>query len=112
MTRASCSTHHQSDQLDQRLSRHFIWSTWSRSTSIPTINIYEAKTQLSALVERAAAGEEIVIAKNGVARARLVPLARAAAPRRPANALHISRIADDFDAADPDVARLFAGSGV
>jgi antitoxin (DNA-binding transcriptional repressor) of toxin-antitoxin stability system len=50
-----------------------------------------------------------VIAKNGVARARLVPLASTAAPRRPANALRISGIADDFDAADPDVARLFAG---
>lgn len=38
------------------------------------INLYEAKTQLSALVERAAAGEEIVIAKNGKPMARLVPL--------------------------------------
>ncbi len=39
-----------------------------------SVNIYEAKTNLSALVERAAAGEEIVIAKAGKPRARLVPL--------------------------------------
>lgn len=38
------------------------------------INLYEAKTQLSSLVERAASGEEIVIAKNGKPMARLVAL--------------------------------------
>jgi prevent-host-death family protein len=38
------------------------------------VSLYEAKTQLSQLVERAAAGEEIVIAKSGRPRARLVPL--------------------------------------
>ena len=81
------------------------------AAAIPTVNLYEAKTRLSALVDRAAAGEEIVIAKNGVARARLVPLASTTAPRRPANALRVSQIADDFDAADPAVARLFAGDG-
>jgi len=37
-------------------------------------NLYEAKTNLSQLVDRAAAGEEIIIAKNGVPLARLVPL--------------------------------------
>jgi prevent-host-death family protein len=46
-----------------------------------TVNIYEAKTQLSALVERAAGGEEIIIAKNGRAVARLVPLAKRTVPR-------------------------------
>lgn len=46
-----------------------------------TINLYEAKTNLSRLVDRAAAGEEIVIAKGGRALARLVPLARRTAPR-------------------------------
>ena len=43
------------------------------------VNIHEAKTHFSQLVERAAAGEEIVIAKAGEPRARLVPLE---APRR------------------------------
>ena len=73
------------------------------------VNLYEAKSRLSALVEQAAAGEEIIIAKNGVARARLVPMAASATPRQAANALHVSRIADDFDAPDPAIARLFTG---
>lgn len=38
------------------------------------VNLYEAKSQLSALVERAARGEAIVIAKNGKPVARLMPL--------------------------------------
>jgi len=39
------------------------------------VNLYEAKTQLSSLVERAAKGEEIVIAKAGKPMAKLMPLA-------------------------------------
>jgi prevent-host-death family protein len=39
-----------------------------------TVSLYEAKTRLSELVERAARGEEIVIAKSGKPRAVLVPL--------------------------------------
>jgi prevent-host-death family protein len=44
------------------------------------VNLYEAKTNLSALVDAAAAGEEIVIAKNGKPRARLSPMERPPAP--------------------------------
>ena len=47
-----------------------------------TVNVHEAKTQLSRLLERARAGEEIVIAKGGVPCARLCPL-EAPQPRRP-----------------------------
>jgi prevent-host-death family protein len=39
------------------------------------VNVHEAKTQLSRLLERAHAGEEIIIAKSGRPYARLVPLA-------------------------------------
>ena len=48
------------------------------------VNLYEAKTHLSSLVEEAAAGEEVVIAKNGKPCARLVALAvePARKPRR------------------------------
>lgn len=46
-----------------------------------TVNIYDAKTHLSELVQRAAAGEEIVIARNGKPAARLVALAAPAARR-------------------------------
>jgi len=54
-----------------------------------TVNLYEAKTHLSRLVERAAQVEEIVIAKAGKPRARLVPLRETAAPREPANLLRV-----------------------
>ena len=46
------------------------------------VNLYEAKTRLSELVEQAAAGTEIVIAKNGKPKARLVPMPVLAAGKR------------------------------
>ena len=45
-----------------------------------TINIYDAKSSLSQLVERAAAGEEIIIAKAGRPMARLAPLRSSRTP--------------------------------
>jgi prevent-host-death family protein len=64
------------------------------------LNLYDAKAQLSALVEEAAAGGEIVIAKAGKPRAKLVPVRHAA--RRPGRAKGKIWIAADFDAALPD----------
>ena len=61
-----------------------------------TVNLYEARTHLSALVEDAAGGEEIIIAKNGVAKARLGPIGPR--KRRPSELMRISFIAEDFDA--------------
>ena len=75
----------------------------------PFVTLYEAKTHLSGLVDRAAAGEEIVIAKNGVPQARLVPLASRGGPRKPANAMRVRRIAADFDSPDPAIEALFSG---
>lgn len=46
-----------------------------------TVNIHQAKTHLSRLVEEAAGGEEIVIAKAGKPVARLVALSSASGPR-------------------------------
>jgi prevent-host-death family protein len=46
------------------------------------VNIHEAKTHLSRLVERAAAGEEIVIARAGKPAAKLVPYRKPREPRR------------------------------
>jgi len=63
-----------------------------------TVNLYEAKTHLSELVERAARGEEVVIAKTGEPKARLVPLARAAKHRKPGDWKGRVVIAPDFDA--------------
>jgi prevent-host-death family protein len=74
------------------------------------VSLYDAKTRLSALVDRAAAGEEIVIAKNGVPCARLVPIPLRGEPRKPAGAMQIGYIAPDFDAPDPEIERLFADS--
>jgi prevent-host-death family protein len=73
------------------------------------ISLCDAKTKLSSLVDRAAAGEEIVIAKNGIPCARLVPLVSRGQRRTPANAMRIKHIAADFDAPDPGIEKLFAG---
>jgi prevent-host-death family protein len=68
------------------------------------INIYEAKTRLSELVDRAESGEEIVIAKAGHPVARLVPLRAVREGRTPGRWRGRIRIADDFDAPlPPDV---------
>ena len=75
------------------------------------LNLYEAKSQLSSLVEEAAAGREIIIAKAGVPRARLVQLA-ARARRRPGGSKGRIWIARDFDAPLPDgVLDAFEGKG-
>lgn len=57
------------------------------------VNVHEAKTQLSRLLERARSGEEIIIAKAGVPWARLCPL-EPLEPRRP-GLLH-GRVDDAF----------------
>ena len=65
-------------------------------------NLYDAKTNLSQLVDRAAAGEEIIIAKNGVPLARLVPLEARPIARVPGGWEGAVTIADDFDAPLPE----------
>jgi prevent-host-death family protein len=71
-----------------------------------TVSLYDAKTHLSALVEDAAGGEEIVIAKNGRPKARLVPLS--ADPPSPPRKRQLGFwkdqvwLAPDFDAPLPD----------
>jgi prevent-host-death family protein len=61
------------------------------------INIHEAKTHLSRLIEDVANGNEILIAKGGRAMARLVPLRRDDNPRRPGMLKGKLRISDEFD---------------
>jgi prevent-host-death family protein len=63
------------------------------------INIHEAKTHLSRLVEDVAGGDEVTIAKGGRAMARLVPLRRDDTPRRPGLLKGKLRISEDFDRA-------------
>lgn len=62
------------------------------------VNIHQAKTHLSRLVERAARGEEIIIAKSGKPVARLVPYAVKGAVRRPGVMRGKIRIKKNFDA--------------
>jgi prevent-host-death family protein len=74
------------------------------------VNTHEAKTQLSRLLRRVAAGEEITIANRGVPVACLVPVPPKKAPR----VLGIFRgefsVPDDFDAPLPDdILDLFEG---
>jgi prevent-host-death family protein len=74
-----------------------------------TFNLYDAKTNLSKLVDRAAAGEEIVIAKAGKPKARLVPYQPPRKRRRGGqNLLGITYIAEDFDAPlPPEIQKYF-----
>ncbi len=66
------------------------------------VNLYDAKTHLSQLVERAARGEEIIIAKAGRPLARLVPLETAGLRRSPGALAGRIRMGADFDAPLPD----------
>ena len=77
-----------------------------------TVNIHEAKTQLSRLVEAAARGEGFIIAKAGRPLVKVVPLdAPAGVERRRLGFLAgQARIPDDFDRMGADeVAALFGG---
>jgi prevent-host-death family protein len=74
------------------------------------VNIHEAKTHLSRLVERAAAGEEIIIGKAGRPMAKLVPYRESAQRRRPGRWKNRVKVAADFDATPEEVVRGFEGS--
>ena len=67
-----------------------------------TVSLYEAKTNLSALVERAARGEEIVIAKSGKPRAALVPLTDVRPLRKSGQGRGKWRVKRSFDAPLPE----------
>lgn len=73
------------------------------------INVYEAKTQLSRLLDRAAAGEEIVIAKAGKPLAKLVPYQIEEHPRQPGYWKGKVQIADDFDELPEELVTAFRG---
>jgi prevent-host-death family protein len=73
------------------------------------INIHDAKTHFSRLVERAAAGEEVVIGKAGKPVAKLVPYKRSSEPRKPGAWRGRIRMADDFDDLPAEIAAAFRG---
>jgi len=76
------------------------------------VNVHEAKTHLSRLLQRAAEGEEIVIARAGVPVARLVPYSSVGEPRKPGAWKGQIWIADDFDEIDDEITALFEGSEI
>jgi prevent-host-death family protein len=75
--------------------------------SEPTVNIHDAKTHLSRLVERVEAGEEVVIARAGRPVARLVAYRARTAPRVPGSWKGRVRLAPDFDAPDEELIATF-----
>lgn len=81
-------------RLDQA---RFTDNNFSMTTQV---NVYEAKSTLSALLAKVAAGEEVVIARHGRPVARLVPMTERPKQREPGGWKGRVWIADDFD--EPD----------
>lgn len=75
------------------------------------VNVHEAKTHLSRLLERVEAGEEIVISRAGRPVARLTSYRGLASRRRPGAWRGRVRIAPDFDELPPELAAAFRGEG-
>jgi prevent-host-death family protein len=74
------------------------------------VKIHQAKTHLSRLLVRVAAGEEVIIAKAGRPIARLVPFSRPSRDRIPGQDRSRLQIAEDFDAPLPEeILRAFEG---
>lgn len=73
------------------------------------VNIHEAKTHLSRLLERVESGEEIVIGRAGKPVAKLVPYRQTGEPRTPGGWQGRLRIAEDFDELPPELLAAFRG---
>jgi len=72
------------------------------------VNMHEAKTTLSRLVERALAGEEVIIARNGKPLVRLVPVAHKPQPRVPGRLKGQIWISPDFEFTADEIAEFEA----
>ncbi len=66
------------------------------------VNVHEAKTHFSKLLQRVRQGEEIIVAMRGRPIAKLLPIAQGAARRTPGSASGKLVVAPDFDAPLPD----------
>jgi prevent-host-death family protein len=75
-----------------------------------TVNMHAAKTNLSALVEEAASGKEIIIAKAGKPVARLMPLEKKKFDRRPGRLKGLFKMHGNFD--DPLPPEILADFGI
>ena len=74
-----------------------------------TVNMHDATSQLSSLVEKALAVDEVIIARAGRPLVKLTPIIKDDSPRIPGRLKGQIRIADDFDAVDESLASLFEG---
>jgi prevent-host-death family protein len=72
-----------------------------------SVNVHDAKTHLSRLLERVEAGEEITLARAGRPVARLVPYRQLREPRKPGLLKGKIWISDDFDAPLPEFEETF-----
>lgn len=72
-----------------------------------TVNMHEAKTRLSNLVEQALAGKDVVIARAGTPLVRLVPVGQSATNRTPGRFKGKIRVAPDFDQTPAEVIQSF-----
>ena len=79
---------------------------------MPITSISEANAQLSALIERVLAGEEVIIGKAGKPVAKLVRFERPRGPRRPGALRGRIEIAKDFDELPDDLRQVFGRSSV
>lgn len=81
---------------------------------MPYVNVHDAKTNLSKLIEAIVSGEEseIIIARNGKPAVRLVPLAAEPAPKKRL-VFGVAKgkfvVPDDIDALNPEIEALFYG---
>jgi prevent-host-death family protein len=73
------------------------------------VNMHQAKSSLSRLVERALDGEEIVIARNGKPLVQLVPIPTRRSPRVPGRGKGKIWISPDFEFTEQEIRDLFEG---
>jgi prevent-host-death family protein len=71
------------------------------------VNIHQAKTHLSRLLERVAMGEEVIIAKAGTPMAKLVPLNKQSKKRIFGSAKGEFTVPDNFNEPDPEIEDMF-----
>jgi prevent-host-death family protein len=76
---------------------------------MPIVNMHEAKSNLSKLIDEALAGEEVIIARAGTPVVRLLPVQRDTQARHPGRFKGRVHMAPDFDATREEIIRAFEG---
>lgn len=77
-----------------------------------SVTIQDAKTRLSSLIERATAGEEVVISKAGLRVAQIIPIKEKKRKRQSGTDRGRVWIAPDFDQTDEETIRAFEGDSL